>query len=356
MNYSCLRFIQCVKSSFAHISSKFLILCLLGLFGSKVSAQQVSDTLYYQTFPDKVTSRIYVSRKFTDFKINDRVSNESFLIKPNSSLNLGMGATYNGLTFNLAYGFGFLNPERDRGETNYIDLQAHAYPKNLIIDVFLQFYRGYYLEKVYKTEDYEQPIFLLPDVRVKKIGLNVQYLFNGEKLSLRAAFLQSEWQKKSAGSFLAGVEIYGGGAENDSPIVPTLLLQDPERNFSQFRYFDFGPNLGYVYTLVIKKHYFITAAATSNLGVGWTSMETIYGKESRWGLNPNVFLRGFAGYNSERWSINGNYIWNNVRLTRVNGFSNTVMTGNYRVNFVYRFSVGPKIKRYLDFTDLRRYL
>ncbi len=116
-------------------------------------------------------------------------------------MNLGLGATFNGLTFNLAYGFGFLNPERGRGETNNLDLQVHAYPKKLIIDVFLQFYRGYYLEKFYETEDYRQGIFLLPDLRIKKIGLNVQYLFNGEKLSLRATFLQSEWQKKSAGSF-----------------------------------------------------------------------------------------------------------------------------------------------------------
>ncbi len=342
--------------SYPPVLLRLVFFFYLGLWSENVFSQQDSDTLYYVDFHDKITSRLYVSKKFTDFLINDRETNQTLRLQPNSNLNLGIGATYNNLTLNLALGFGFLNPERGRGETIFLDLQAHAYPKKLIIDVFLQFYRGYFLEKNNEANRIEHDIILFPDFRVRKVGLNVQYLFNGEKLSLRAAFLQNEWQQKSAGSFLAGVEIYNGAANAEGVILPSTILRDPLRNFNNFRYFDGGPNIGYVYTMVIKKHFFITGSASTSLGLGYSSLETALGRENQWGIRPNVFLRAFAGYNSERWSLNGNYVWNNVRMVGVEGFSNSMMTGNYRLNFIYRFSAGPKLKPFLEYLDLQRYL
>ncbi|MBE9517967.1 MAG: DUF4421 family protein [Bacteroidetes bacterium] len=40
----------------------------------------------------------------------------------------------------------------------------------------------------------------MSDLRTNIIGLNVQYLFNSERYSYKASFLQNEFQKRSAGS------------------------------------------------------------------------------------------------------------------------------------------------------------
>ncbi|MFN3801552.1 DUF4421 domain-containing protein [Belliella pelovolcani] len=334
-----------------------LLIFFLVIIGNDALAMQNEslDSVYYIKFPDQLTTRLYTSRKYTAFEVKDRLSDRRIRFEPNSTLNMGVGATYNGLTLNLAYGWGFLNPDRGTGDTKYLDLQVHAYPKNFVIDLFGQFYRGYYVDL---AEDHSSgmPFYVSPTMRVRKYGANVQYLFNGDKISLRAAFLQNEWQVKSGGSPLLGFEIYRGTAKDDRPIFPIGFLDDPGRNFNQANFFQFGPNAGYVHTFVILKHFFITGYASTNLSLGQQRLVFNEGASNRWGFISNLFLRGFVGYNSEKWSVNFNYVHNRVNMIRNSDFDNTLMTGNYRVNFIYRLSPSPGLKRYLDAVDLKRLL
>ncbi|MCH7411139.1 DUF4421 domain-containing protein [Belliella sp. DSM 111904] len=331
-----------------------LMFVFFGL-GCQFAHASQADSTYYVVYPDKLTTRVYTSRKYTALEVRDRVSGNKLRFEPNSTLNMGVGATYNNLTLNLAYGFGFLNPDRGTGESKYLDLQAHAYPKNLVIDLFGQFYRGYYVDL--SSHDFSnEPFYVSPTMRVHKFGANVQYLFNGDKISLRAAFLQNEWQKRSAGSPLLGFEIYGGNVLDEQGIIPVGFLDDESRNFQRSNYFQFGPNVGYAHTFVILKHFFITGYASTNLSLGHQNLAFANGFENRWAISSNMFLRGFVGYNSEKWSVNFNYVHNRVEMVRNSSFDNTLMTGNYRINFVYRFVPGRGIKKYLDAVDPKRLL
>lgn len=333
----------------------FMLLFLAFLVTIEEVVAQVEDSTYYTAFPGKLTTRVYTSKKFTSLLIKDKAANQNFRFDPNSTFNLGLGLTYQGLTLNLAYGFSFLNPELGKGPSKYMDFQTRIYPRNWVVDVFFQFYKGYHLNEKGLGVSNPDLYYQLPEMRVRKVGANVQYLFNGDQISLRAAFLQSEWQKKSAGSFLAGMEIYGGGASNAEGILPADLIS-PGRDFSDFRFFQFGPNAGYVHTLVIRKHFFITGSASTSLSLAYTDIQYPDQKLQSLGVNSNLFLRGYVGYNSEKWSINTNYVHNSVRLLGVEDFNNRFNTGNYRINFVYRFAVGPKLSPYLDYLDLKNYL
>src|SRR5690606_28091376 len=125
------------------------------------------------------------------------------------------------------------------------------YPRKLVLDLFGQFYKGYYLAPEGRGALPDENFYVRPDLKVTKLGVSAQYVFNHEKFSYRASFLQNEWQQKSAGTFLAGFEVYGGGATADSTIVPGMLIEDESRNFEALRFFEFGPNAGYAYTLVV---------------------------------------------------------------------------------------------------------
>lgn len=318
------------------------------LFSTHSPAQDTEpDSMYYQAFPTKLTGRYYFSRKYTGLGLSKEGNTLHYM--PNSTLNMGVGVTYQNLTLNLAYGFGFINPERGRGNTDYLDLQAHAYPKNWVIDLFGQFYNGYYLQQSdIPLADGETGLF--PDMKLRKVGASVQYLFNGDKFSYRAAFLQNEWQQRSAGSFLAGMETYGGQIRNQNGILPGSLMM--ESDLRQIKYMEWGPNIGYAYSLIIKKHFFITVSAASGVSVGRTSLHFADGNEQRnWAVRPNYFLRGFTGYNSQRWSVNINYVYNQVNLAPVAGYRVNTGTGNYRLNFIYRFSPGPKLSKKLSWID-----
>lgn len=313
------------------------------------------DTTFYVSYRKSLTTRLYTSRKYTSLVLQDNLSDTRMRFEPNTNLNLGVGASFNDFTLNIAVGFPFMNPNRDRVDGSYLDLQGHVYPKNLVIDFFGQFYNGYYLQRVNGESVNDPDILTFPDMRVRKFGANVQYLFNGDKLSLKSSFQQTGWQKRSAGSLLGGFEMYGGKAGNPYPI-PFEPDNPLSREFTEVSFFQFGPNIGYAATLVVKRHFFLTGFVSSSMSFGYSNLEQNISSSKNWNVTNTFFLRGFAGYNGPVWSINANYVHANLGLPKVDDFANQLMTGNYRINFVYRFDVGPKLKKYLDYVDLERYL
>ncbi|RZS94507.1 DUF4421 domain-containing protein [Cecembia calidifontis] len=335
--------------------SGYQLLFFLALFflipPKKTFAQ---DTTYYESYKNYLTTRLYTSRKYTALTVLDKFDDSRWRFEPNSNLNLGVGATYNDVTLNIGLGFGFMNPERGRGDTKMLDLQAHIYPKNFVIDLFAQFYTGYYLRRL-DDEIFTLNPVLYPDLTVRMFGANFQYLFNGDKLSMKAAFLQSARQKKSAGSLLAGFEAFGGFADNRGLFFPEDRVP-LNRNFSRLGFFQLGPNAGYVHTLVFLKHFFITGMVSANLDLGKNYLDMAERRDFRWSAQPNFFARGFLGYNSPKWSINANYVRSYVRMSTVDDFNPAFITGNYRINLIYRFLPGLKLQRYLDYVEPSRYL
>ena len=79
------------------------------------------DTAYYVTYPHSLVGRFYFSKKYTSFTLPAANGEQDIKYKPNTLLTMGIGATYNNLTLNLGYGFGFLNDENnDKGKTKSI--------------------------------------------------------------------------------------------------------------------------------------------------------------------------------------------------------------------------------------------
>jgi hypothetical protein len=91
------------------------------------------------------------------------------------------------------------------------------------------------------------------DLRTHLLGVNVQHLFNSSRYSYKAAFLQNEFQKRSAGSPIAGIEAYYMLGMSDSVMVqsqipPQGFLDD--QPFNQVDIANAGVNGGYAYTFV----------------------------------------------------------------------------------------------------------
>jgi hypothetical protein len=316
---------------------------------------KVADTSYYISYHSQITGRIYLSRKATSLTIQNAAHHQDLNYKPNSSLNLGIGATYKWITINLAYGFAFLNflnPKEELGKTKYLDLQCHLYGRKIIIDGFGQFYKGFYLGPK-GTATTDNTYYLREDMQVNQVGLSMQYVVNNRKFSYRAAFLQNEWQKKSAGAILIGFESYIGNVIADSSIIPHRFdSTQANKNIHEFRYYKTGPNVGCAYTLVYKKHFFVTGSLAGSLGVGNNTIVSDQGRKQNFGVSTSVFIRVFAGYNSAKWAISAIYTSNNVGVnpgdisTRI-----SMNTSNIRLNLVYRFPPPKRVKKHLDVID-----
>ncbi len=305
------------------------------------------DTAYVEEQHDKLNLRFYFSRKYTDFLVGKSEQTPSLRYLPNSGLNMGLGVTHQNFTLNIAVPFGFLNPERKTDWPPYLDLQVHVYPTYWIIDLFGQFYNGF------TVSDYPDggESYLREDMKLRKVGFNANYLFSGDKISFAAAMLQSAIQKRSAWSPMVGFEAYRVMVKGDSLLLPSNEFVTG--NFERADYIQFGPNAGLVGTLVFGKGFFLTGAASTNLGIGYSRFDRD-SETKLWKVLPTYTLRGFAGYNAEKFSVNFNYVYKQLNLGNQFDFNQSANTGNYRINVIYKLNVSPKFQRtYAKFNPLR---
>jgi hypothetical protein len=102
--------------------------------------------------------------------------------------------------------------------------------------------------------------------------------------------------------------LYYGTAKGDSALVPKSIESSfPQKGIDNLNFMAIGVGGGYAYTLVIDKHFFITASAVANLDLTFTSEDGTAGKNRRTSIGPSVVAKGAIGYNSPSWgvSING---------------------------------------------------
>lgn len=309
------------------------------------------DTTYYISLADQMLTRFYFSRKYTNLELGAPRGEDRLRYKPNTTLNMGVGATYRSLTLNLAYGFPFLNRNEEKGKTKYLDLQSHIYTRKWSYDFWGQFYKGYYMKR--SAIDGGSGYYLRPDMGVTLLGISAYNIVGHERFSYRAAFVQNERQLKSAGSWLLGAEIYYGRATADSALVPGALKDRfDQREVERVRFLDIGPGAGYAYNWVIHNDFFLGMAATINLNIGFVREITPADSRERLGFSPNFIYRATGGYNSERWMASLSLVGNRVSARGPSSSYNySFSTGNYRATLAYRFKPGRKLKKYLAPVD-----
>lgn len=324
--------------------------CIGSMYGQQPNqVMEEVDSTYIEALPGILTGRFYFSQKYTSIRLEGKEGIRDLVYWPNTTLNMGIGVTYNPFSLNLAYGFPFMNRDKEKGETRYLDLQTHVYTRHWIMDFYGQLYKGYFLLPRSLGQDDNGKYYLRPDLGVTLLGLSVFYQTNGHKFSYRAAMLQSEWQKKSSGTWLVGGEIYAGSFSADSSFIPAELTASYSQvGIEKVRFIELGPGGGYAYTLVIDKHFFIMGSATVTLDIGLSREFKEEGTSDKFIFNPNLGYRGVIGYNSHDWNVNLSIVGNRVSVKGATSSDKYIFSaGNYRLTLAKRFVPGPKLKRKL---------
>ena len=304
------------------------------------------DSSYYKTYPKTFTARAFISRKYTRLLVSEPGGILTY--RPNTPPNLGIGATYRFITLNISAGLGFFTPTDQKGKTRYLDLQTHIYWRTITVDVFAQFYRGYFLDPKTLNQSQDTP-YVRPDVKVSMVGIASYYVFNFRRFSYRTSLVQSVWKKKSAGSLLAGWEIYYGNIRADSTLAPKSVVADSTgRNIHGAHFFEMGPGIGYVYTFVFQKHYFVTGNATIHAALGYTR-EYGDGKFDHVAVNPTITYRVAAGYNGNVWGFNASWVNNQVAVSGVDANqAYRVKAGMYQLTAARHFGLSSRIRRKIN--------
>ncbi len=319
------------------------------------SARIKYDTNYIKVYRDELTSRIFLARKQNGVSISEKLINPGLKYKTNDNLLIGLGYTYSFLNINLALKMPFVNTDDDiYGKSKYLDLSIQTYFRSFIFGTYLQWSRGYYLSN---PEDFQSgsmneiPMQIRGDMRTNLIGLSIEYLFNSSRYSYKAAFLQNEFQKKSAGSPIAGLEAYWVLCMADSALSPYVnrgyvyVSEDP---YNQVDLFNFGINGGYAYTFVWNERLYVSLAATLGLAGAYHNVHNTWDANTccegfSVGMTSN--LKFSLGYNSNKYYVGVSFVRYSVsQLMGSSGDWMTYWNGDIRFSVVKRFNLKRTIK------------
>lgn len=313
------------------------------------------DSSYIQVYKDELTTRLYLSRKQNGFTLAEHLYKPWIQYKANDNLLLGLGYTYSFLTINLGLKMPFINQDDEKyGKSRYIDLNTDFMFRSYIVNLYLQWNRGYYIsnpEEIYFQWEPDQNMPIRGDMRTHIIGLNVQYLFNSSRYSYKAAFYQNEFQKRSAGSPILGLEAYWVLGMTDSLMVqgdiPSSGYMD-NRPFNQSDMANVGLNGGYAYTFVWNEKLYLSLSSTFGVSGGY---HQVYYTPASTALNKGI-TAGFTnttiislGFNSSDYYVGLSF--NRFYMSTLAGSSGdwfTYHTGRIRMNFVKRFKLNRSIK------------
>ncbi len=307
-------------------------------YQGKAQKKESVDNGYYITYPDRLMLDVYAMQKFAPLTISSKQEQE-LNYRTTSKLNYGVGFAYNGLGLNVSYGLS--NKDNGKGKTKGLDFQFHLYPHKWAVDLLGSFRKGYYLDPK-KNNGLSQPGFYVrPDLHRSVVGLSVFRVPNSHKFSYRAAFTTNDWQTKSAGSILFGGEAYYGSIKGDSVIVPASVSSLYEQaGIDKVNFFSIGPGLGYAYTLVIAKNFFITGSAIGSIDLNFSTEEG-GNKKNKTSIIPGGIYKAAIGYNSSTWSVSANITGNALYVGSESSSKEYFLpTGNLR--FIVAKKLAPR--------------
>ncbi|MBR1498556.1 MAG: DUF4421 family protein [Bacteroidaceae bacterium] len=218
-------------------------------------------------------------------------------------MTISIGVAYRGLAASYA-----INPAKLGGSYNDYELNFNYFGSRLSFDASYQ--RSYSMsgnvERGDVTSRMEQG-----DVTMKVFNITGYYCFNHHRFSFPAAFNQSYIQRRSAGSWLAGLSYQGGSIVTNEE----LKARRPEAPEVTMRVGHLGIGGGYGYNLVLGKRWLIHLSALPTFVVYNRNKLTINGNEREAGpMRFNMIFNERAAINftiSPRWFLGATLVMSN---------------------------------------------
>lgn len=264
-----------------------------------------ADSNYIKKFDRDREVRIFYGGQGNNLSLGstrDDVTNLNGDLYKNTNDYIGVGITYGLLDADISFSLpGTTYLKEERSNLTQFKL-AFSYTRRKVI------FRPYYSESTgVVISDSDHAFESAPSVQEIKLGMQITYLFNSSTYSYRASMYQSEYQVKTAGSFLVRIDpFYRSVGTKDGSMVPAT--HDLESRFGEQTGLEYirSPGLlvlpGYGINIVVRDtRLFISPIVFAGFGFAQNMYETTSGKGSSTSLEyaANVVLN--AGYNGSRY-------------------------------------------------------
>ncbi|MBL7870679.1 MAG: DUF4421 family protein [Cyclobacteriaceae bacterium] len=272
------------------------------------SAHAQTDSLrdiYIKQFPDKFFIWPLLKKREISFSLNSRDDKgKKLTYKPNTSFSAGIGF----YIFEIATEVTFAVPIDEQSNATYgasdaRDLQINTLGKSWGIDLYSQKYSGFYAPNPAPSPTSPDRFIKRSDIELKNTGINLRYILNKNKFSLRSAYNYSERQLKSAGSVIISGTVNTFRLQADSSVLNQVYAPgiSTTSTFKDFQYTAFSMAPGYAYSLIYKS-FFLNGTFSMGPAHYWISY-TAPNQATQYNITLNTFadVRIAIGYNSDRF-------------------------------------------------------
>lgn len=301
---------------------------------------QQHDTSYIANYNDMLALRFVMNTKLNFFQLQDKASEQSALFRPNRGLNLGIGASYRWFALDLVFNTKIWE-DTDMEDSRFLDFQGRIYTNKHFLELKLQYYDGYKIDRVNKLSYNDDAQSVRQDIRSLNMGMQYLFAFNYKKFSFKAPFVLSEVQRRSAGSFIAGLGFNVFVINGDSSIMPSDQFQDINQSlmYNDMMVLDMSIKAGYMYTYVLHENYFFSLGAIP--GIGFSVGDYRIGDRQR--LTPQITWNmkglGTLGYNDDRMFYGIQCILDLNSVNQDYKARTLIGTGKISLMYGYRFNV-----------------
>ncbi len=330
---------------------KYLILLFLLIPTLSISQNSSNDSTQNNEFIGKYDKQ---------FNIKFEVSNEierykiSFLentpiLSPNVGFRYGLGFNYRFLSLRLG-----IRPKvsdesiKDKGKSDLFSMRVKLLFNNWSHRLNYNYAKGFYIKNTNDFIDFTNDIenkIQFPNMKTSTFSGTSAYKFN-KNYSVRAIESQTEIQLKSAGTLMPSIDYWFYKINDTQSYLNAQGDIIKREKYNKYKGINTIVNVGYYYTFVYKKNWYVNAYAAPGVGIDIYQINTTT-PDNKFTNNYNDFVFSFQsgaaiGYNSERYYFGVDFY---NRFTNENygenEFQFSSSTNSFHIFVGYRFKA-PK--------------
>ena len=312
------------------------------------------DTMFIQNYYNMVNVRAIAVLRANKFSITDNISGSKLEYEINNNVNLGLGLSFKYIGFEFQFNPHGLNKDDDiYGKSTQFALSTGGNSRRFIYDAYFRYNQGFHTTSAYKIPNDtsgKTAYIYRPDIANYNGGFNVLYVCNNKRFSSSAAYSFTQRQLKSAGSWLLGGYALLYGIDADSVIFPDSLRKNfqPEVQFKSAFSATWGISVGYAYTFVFKKYWYVSAAEVPGLSFQSFYSVNAYDQKTHSSNSAGLaFQSKFSiGYNKASNFFGITYSANNYWVNNDAKASLNYKFSSFKIFFGHRFAAGKLLKKY----------
>lgn len=287
-----------------------------------------------------------------DLRINTPGNNPIVNYKANNVFTWGLGVDYRYFSIELSKAFeAFDKQDARKGESSGYRFRLGITGRRFLASALIWSNKGVYMsnsnEVIPGWQQTNEPYYKRRDITTNVLFGSLYYIFNHQRYSTMASLWQIDRQKKSAGSFIAGISACANEVRGDSALLPLLpYMTDANMRITKAKTAFGGINIGYAHNFIFAKKFFINAMVIP--GIDWVigSYQNINGvsRKNRSSIGYHGDFRVMGGYNGEAYYsgvLYSNYFLNNRFDNRIDM---GVFNGYLRLFIGKRFDLTPRKK------------